>query len=73
MFKKMAESVKQPMSFTRIANIVSSTGAKVGTNTIINYIEYAKDAWLISSVQNIAGKLASLLAGNRIIHHYLRI
>lgn len=57
MFKKMAESVKQPMSFTRIANIVSSTGAKVGTNTIINYVEYAKDAWLISAVQNIAGKL----------------
>ncbi|MDO9634379.1 MAG: ATP-binding protein [Paludibacter sp.] len=57
MFKKMAESVKQPMSFTRIANIVSSTGAKVGTNTIINYVEYAKDAWLISSVQNIAGKI----------------
>ncbi len=58
MFKKIAESVKQPMSFTRIANIVSSTGAKVGTNTIINYMEYAKDAWLLSAVQNIAGKLA---------------
>lgn len=57
MFKKLAESIKQPTSFTRIANIVSSTGAKVGTNTIINYVEYAKDAWLISSVQNIAGKL----------------
>ncbi|GHT44028.1 ATPase [Bacteroidia bacterium] len=57
LFKKLAESVKQPMSFTRIANIVSSTGAKVGTNTIINYIEYAKDAWLITPIQNIAGKL----------------
>jgi len=57
MFKKLAESVKQPLSFNRIANIVSSTGAKVGTQTIINYIEYAKDAWLINSVQNIAGKL----------------
>ncbi|MBP8760632.1 MAG: ATP-binding protein, partial [Parabacteroides sp.] len=57
MFKKLAESIKQPMSFTRISNIVSSTGAKVGTTTIINYIEYAKDAWLISSIQNIAGKL----------------
>ena len=57
MFKKLAESIKQPLSFTRIANIVSSTGAKVGTQTVINYIEYAKDAWLISSLQNIAGKL----------------
>lgn len=57
MLKKLAESIKQPLSFTRIANIVSSTGAKVGTQTIINYIEYSKDAWLISSIQNIAGKL----------------
>ena len=57
-FKKLAESVKQPLSFTRIANIVSSTGAKVGTQTVINYMEYAKDAWLINPVQNIAGKLA---------------
>ena len=57
MFKKLAESVKQPMSFTRIANIVSSAGLKVGKTTIINYIDYAKEAWLISSIQNIAGKL----------------
>lgn len=57
LFKKLAESVKQPLSFTRIANIVSSTGAKVGTQTVINYLEYAKDAWLINPIQNIAGKL----------------
>lgn len=57
MFKKLAESIKQPLSFTRISNIISSTGAKIGTQTVINYIEYAKDAWLIHSVKNIAGKL----------------
>ena len=58
LFKKVAESVKQPVSFTRLANIVSSTGAKIGTNTIINYMSYAKDAWLITPVQNIASKMA---------------
>jgi predicted AAA+ superfamily ATPase len=57
LFKKLAESIKQPLSYTRIANIISSAGAKVGTNTIINYMEYAKDAWLINPIQNIAGKL----------------
>ncbi len=57
MFKKLAESVKQPVSFSRISNIVSSTGAKVGTSTIIHYMDYAKDAWLITSVRNIADKL----------------
>jgi predicted AAA+ superfamily ATPase len=57
MFKKMAESVKSPISFNRLANIVASTGAKVATNTIINYIDYARDAWLITPVRNIADKL----------------
>lgn len=58
MFKKIAESVKQPLSYNRLANVVSATGVKTGTSTIINYVEYAKDAWLITPVQNIAGKLA---------------
>jgi len=58
LFKKLAESVKQPVSFTRLVNIVSSTGAKIGTNTIINYISYAKDAWLITPIQNIVSKIA---------------
>lgn len=57
MFKKIAESVKQPLSFTRLAHIIASAGAKVGTATIIKYMEYAKDAWLITPIQNIAGKL----------------
>ncbi len=57
LFKKLAESVKQPISYNRIANTVSSAGAKISTNTIINYIDHAKDAWLIIPVQNIAGKI----------------
>ena len=57
LFKKLAESVKQPTSFSRISNIVSSTGTKIGTHTVIKYMECAKDAWLINPVQNIAGKL----------------
>lgn len=57
LFKKIAESVKQPISFTRLANIVSSTGIKVSKSTVITYMEYAKDAWLVTAVHNIAGKL----------------
>ncbi|MCD8292422.1 MAG: hypothetical protein LUC23_01500 [Prevotellaceae bacterium] len=57
LFKKVAESVKQPVSFTRLANIVSSTGVKVSKSTVISYMEYAKDAWLVTAVPNIAGKL----------------
>jgi hypothetical protein len=57
LFKKFAESVKQPVSYNRIANIVSSAGRSISVNTAINYIEYAKNAWLITPVQNIAGKI----------------
>ncbi|MCL2040852.1 MAG: ATP-binding protein [Bacteroidales bacterium] len=57
LFKKLAESVKQQTSFTRLSNIISSTGAKVSTNTVINYMDYAKDAWLITPIQNIADKI----------------
>ena len=57
MFKKLAESVKTPISHSRLANIVSSAGSKIGTNTIVKYLNYAKDAWLVSPIQNIASKL----------------
>ncbi|MCL2329381.1 MAG: ATP-binding protein [Bacteroidetes bacterium] len=57
MFKKLAESVKTPISHSRLANIVSSAGSKIGTNTIIKYLDYAKDAWLVSPIQNMASKL----------------
>lgn len=48
LFRKLAESVKQPISFTRLTNIIASTGAKLSKPTLINYIEYSKDAFLIS-------------------------
>lgn len=57
MFKKIAESIKQPLSFSRISNIISTSGVGVATQTIINYIEYAKDAWLLASIKNIATKM----------------
>jgi predicted AAA+ superfamily ATPase len=57
MFKKIAESIMQPLSFSRLTNIITATGIKVGKNTIINYLEYAKEAWLINQVPNIVGKL----------------
>lgn len=56
-FRKLAESIKQPVSFTRITNIVASTGVKISKNTVINYMEYAKDACLLIPIQNIADKL----------------
>jgi len=58
LFRKIAESVKQPISFTRATNIVASTGTKIGKSTVINYLGYAVDAYLLLPVPNIADTLA---------------
>ena len=57
LFRKLAESVKQPLSFTRATNIVASTGTKIGKSTVINYLGYACEAYLILPVTNIADSL----------------
>lgn len=62
--RKLAESVKQPLSYSRMAAIVSSTGKKVSTDTVIDYVEYMKESWLILPIENICAKLADK-ASNR--------
>jgi len=57
LFRKMAESVKQPISFTRATHIVASTGTKIGKATVINYLGYASEAYLLLTVPNIADTL----------------
>ena len=58
MIKKIAESVKQPISFSRIANIISTTGTKLSTTSAVKYMGYLEEAWLINKVTNIASKQA---------------
>lgn len=57
MIRKMAESVKQPLSYNRIASIVSSTGKKLSTDAAIDYVEYMTETWLILPYENLYGKL----------------
>lgn len=56
--KKLSESVKQPSSFSRLANIVSSAGQKIQTATVIEYIKYMEETWLLFSLTNYAAKVA---------------
>lgn len=65
LFRKLAESVKQPLSFTRATQIVASTGTKIGKSTVINYLTYAKDAYLLLPVENIADKLADKMSNSK--------
>lgn len=54
MVKKIAESVKQPMSYNRLARILSSVGGKISVPTVSNYLQYCEDAWLLLRLHNIA-------------------
>jgi predicted AAA+ superfamily ATPase len=65
LIRKLAESVKQPSSFNRLANIVSSTGTKASTDTIIDYIEFLQATWLIFSIENYASKLTEKVSNKK--------
>ena len=45
--KKIAESIAKPLSFTRLTNIVKSAGTSLGKQTVINYVGYMVDSYLI--------------------------
>lgn len=62
--QKMAESVKQPVSYNRIANMVSSIGKKVSTDTVIDYLGYMNESWLLIPMKNYAAKFVEK-ASNR--------
>ena len=54
--KRLAESVKQPTSYNRLANLVKSTGIQVTTSTVIDFIRHLKNACIIFSIENFASK-----------------
>lgn len=58
MIKKLAESVKQPISYNRLANILSTLGEKMSTTTVVSYVNHTEDAWLVLRLRNIAVALS---------------
>ncbi len=55
--KKIAESITKPLSFSRLTNIVKSAGTSLGKQTVINYVGYMMDSYLIFPLANYASKL----------------
>ena len=52
MIKKIAESVKQNLSYTKIQNIITCIGYKISKDIIIDYCSYCKDAFLLFTIEN---------------------
>lgn len=57
LIKKLAESVKQPISYNRIRNVIASTGCQITLPTVIDYVSHAEDSWLLIPIGNELGKL----------------
>lgn len=56
--KKIAETITKPLSFNRLTNIIKSTGISLGKQTVINYVGYITDSYLLFTIPNYAAKLA---------------
>ena len=54
--KRLAESVTKPISYNRIANLIKGTGVSTTTASIIQYVEFAKEAYVIFSIENYSSK-----------------
>lgn len=54
LIKKIAESVMQPISYTRLSKILSSVAGRISVPTVSNYVGYSEDAWLLLRLRNIA-------------------
>ncbi len=59
MIKKLAESVHDETSFSRIRNIIQSVGVKIGTATLIEYFRYLEDSYFMFSLTNVRAKITS--------------
>ena len=58
LLKKIAESVKQPISYNRLSNILSSVSGKITMPTVSKYIEHSEAAWLLLRLRNISAVFA---------------
>ena len=58
LLKKIAESVGQPVSYSRLTRIVTAVGVSLAKNSCINYVDYARQACLILRLENMVGKLS---------------
>ena len=58
LIKKIAEGVKQPVSYTRLSQVLSSVGGKITVPTTSSYICYSEDAWLLLRVHNISSSFS---------------
>ncbi len=56
--KKLAEDVNHETSYNRLKNVITSTGIKVGTATIIDFCAYLGNSYLVHYISNYINKFS---------------
>ena len=54
--QRLAMSVKQPIAYNRIANLIKSTGVSTNATSVINFVRYLRESCLVFSIDNYATK-----------------
>lgn len=54
--KRLAENIKTPTSYNRLANMVKATGTSTNASSVMDYVRMCKEACLIFSLDNYASK-----------------
>lgn len=58
LMKKVAETVTSEVTFSGLRKAVTATGARLSTDSVIDYIAYAQDAYLLFCTHNYVAKFA---------------
>ena len=56
LMKKIAESVKDEISYSKLHNILKTIGVKISKDIVIDYIGFAKQSFLIFTIKNYFSK-----------------
>lgn len=58
LMKKLAESTKDEMSYSKLHNVLSGIGTGISKSTVIDYLRYAQEAYIIFAVRNYYAKFS---------------
>ena len=56
LMKKIAETVKDEVSYSKLHNILKSIGVNISKDAVIDYVKYAREAFLIFAIRNYFSK-----------------
>ena len=56
--KKIAESVRSEISHTKLSHTLKAVGASISTDTVIDYVSFIKESFLVFSLENHVAKFA---------------